>query len=274
VRIVLYSLVAATVFFMVFPANSSFLKNPFAFYDPLIALVLRQVLKDTLPSGVQLIAGELTAPLEIYLIGSFILGVAVSAPVIAYETFRYIDPALYPEERRAIYPFIASFSILFLIGGAFGYKILAPFMIWAMVPFFNIAGAVPFINAMDFYNLVFVTTLATGFSFTLPVFFVLLVRFGILKTSYVTTRRRYIYAAMYVITAVITPDGGPLADVALFIPMVLLLELAVLFGKRYEKKGERYRPEPAKPVFTKCRFCGELLIARSGFCPACGKAQV
>ena len=114
---------------MVFPANSSFSKNPFAFYDPVIALVLRQVLKDTLPLGVQLIAGELIAPLEIYLIGSFILGVAVSAPVIAYEIFRYIDPALYPEERRAIYPFIASFSILFLIGGTFDYKIPAPFMI-------------------------------------------------------------------------------------------------------------------------------------------------
>jgi len=273
-RIVLYSVIATTVFFMVFPANASFLKNPLAFYDPLIALVLRQVVRDTLPSGVQLIAGELTAPLEIYLIGSFILGFAVSAPVIAYEIFRYVDPALYPEERRAIYPFIASFTILFLIGGGFGYRVLAPFMIWAMVPFFSIAGAIPFINAMDFYNLVFITTLATGFSFTLPVFFVLLVRFGILKTSYVTTRRRYIYAAMYIITAVITPDGGPLADVALFVPMVLLLELAVLFGKRYEKKGDIYRPEPAKPVFTKCKFCGELLIARSGFCPACAKSQV
>lgn len=273
-RIVLYSLIASTVFFMVFPANASFLRNPLAFYDPLIALVLRQVLKDTLPSGVQLIAGEITAPLEIYLIGSFILSVAVTAPVIAYEVFRYVDPALYPEERRAVYPFIASFSILFLVGGAFGYKILAPFMIWAMVPFFNIAGATPLINAMDFYDLVFVTTLATGFSFTLPVFFVLLVKFGILKTSYVTTRRRYIYAAMYVITAVITPDGGPLGDIALFIPMILLLELAVLFGKRYERKGAIYRPEPAKPVFTKCRFCGELLTARSSFCPVCAKSQV
>ena len=96
-RIVLYSLIATTIFFMVFPANASFLRNPLAFYDPLIALVLRQVLKDTLPSGVQLIAGEITAPLEIYLIGSFILGIVVSAPIIAFEIFRYVDPALYPE---------------------------------------------------------------------------------------------------------------------------------------------------------------------------------
>lgn len=275
VRIVFYSVIVTTIFFMVFPANTSFLTNPFAFYDPVIAVVLNQVVSDVLPADVQLIAGEFTAPLEIYLLGSFILGLAASSPIIAYEVYRYVDPALYPEERRAVYPFVISFSSLFFAGALFGYKIIAPFMIWAMIPFFRLVNATPFIYVMDFYNLVFVTTLATGFSFTLPVFLVLLVRFGLVKTSSITTRRRYIWAAMYIGTAVITPDGGPLADVALFIPMILLLELAVYFSKRYEKKGAiRYRPSTAKPTFVKCRFCGELLPATSAFCSACGKSQV
>jgi sec-independent protein translocase protein TatC len=271
---VLYSLVATTVFFMVFPANASFLKDPLAFYDPLIALVLQQVLKDVLPKGMTLIAGEITAPLEIYLIGSFVLGVAASTPILAYEIYKYVDPALYPEERRAVTPFITSFTILFLIGAVFGYKILAPFMIWAMIPFFGIAGATPFVYVLDFYNLVFVTVLATGFAFTLPVFFVLLVRFGILKTSYVTTKRRYIYAIMYVVTAIVTPDGGPIADIALFVPMAVLLEIAVLFGKRYEKNRAEYsRTFFERPTYTKCKFCGALQTSPSGFCPSCGKSQ-
>ena len=273
-RWVFYSLIATTVFFMTFPANASFLQNPLAFYDPLIALVLKQVVKDVLPSGVTLIAGEITAPLEIYLVGSFVLGIAASTPIIAYEVYRYVDPALYPEERGAIAPFTTSFTLLFLIGAVFGYKILAPFMVWAMVPFFAIAGATPFVYAMDFYQLVFVTTLATGFAFTMPVFFVLLVKFGILKTSYITSRRRYIYAAMYIVTAVITPDGGPLGDIALFVPMVVLLELAVLFGKRYEKnRPESFRPPLEKPAYNKCKFCGALQTSRSSFCPSCGKSQ-
>lgn len=274
-KIVLYSLFITTTIFMVFPANPSFIKNPFAFYDPLISLVLRQVVNDVLPTGVQLIAGEFTAPLEIYLIASVLLGVAVSSPVIAFEVYRYIDPALYPEERKAVYPFVASFTLLFLIGAVFGYKVLAPFMLWAMLPFFRLTGAVAIIYVMDFYSLVFITTLTSGFSFTTPVFFVLLVRFGIIKTSYVTTRRRYIYAALYIITAVITPDGGPIADLALFVPMAILLELAVFFGKRYEK-GSRvlYRPVEEKTSYIKCRFCGALLSDRLGFCPECDKAQV
>jgi sec-independent protein translocase protein TatC len=274
-KIVLYSLFVTTTIFMVFPANSSFIQNPFAFYDPLIALVLRQVIKDVLPAGIQLIAGEFTAPLEIYLIASVLLGVAVSSPVIAFEIYRYIDPALYPQERKAVYPFVVSFTVLFAIGAAFGYKILAPFMLWAMLPFFRLTGAVPIIYVMDFYNLVFITTLTAGFSFTMPVFFVLLVRFGIIKTSYVTTRRRYIYAALYIITAVITPDGGPIADIALFVPMAILLELAVFFGKRYEKSSKvLYRPTTEKLSYVKCRFCGALLTGRLGFCPECDRAQV
>lgn len=274
-KIVLYSLIVATTFFMTFPANMSFLKNPLVFYDPVIALVLQQVVRDILPSGIQLIAAEFTAPLEIYLIASVILGVAASAPVIAYEVYRYVDPALYAEERRAVYPFVISFTFLFLFGVLFGYKVLAPFMLWAMLPFFRLTNSLPIINVMDFYNLVFVTVLVTGFAFTMPVFFVLLVRFGIIKTSYVTTRRRYIYAALYVITAVVTPDGGPIADIALFVPMAVLLEIAVFFGKRYERSGAA--PTPVyrqKLTYTKCRFCGELLTSPRDFCPSCGKSQV
>jgi sec-independent protein translocase protein TatC len=275
-KIILYSLFVATALFMIFPANSDFLRDPFGFYDPLIALVLRQVTKDALPPGVQLIAGEFTAPLEIYLIASILLGIAASSPVIAYEIYRYVDPALYPEERKAIYPFVISFTVLFLIGSVFGYKILAPFMLWAMIPFFRLAGAVPIIYVMDFYNLVFITALTSGFSFTVPVFFVLLVKFGIIKTSYVTSRRKYIYAALYVITAAVTPDGGPIADVALFVPMAILLELAVFFGKRIEKTQgvTRMRSEVKQEVYVKCKFCGALLDNKSSFCPKCRKSHL
>jgi len=275
IRVVFYAVIIGTTFFMVFPANPSFLQNPFAFYDPIIALVLQQVVKDALPAGIQLIAGQVTAPLAIYFVASVMMGVVVSSPVIAYEAYEYISPALYEHEQRVVYPFVASFTILFIIGAAFGYKILTPFILWAMIPFFRLTSALPIINVADFYNLVFITTLASGFSFTMPVFFVLLVRFGVIKTSYVTTRRRYVYAALYIVTAIVTPDGGPVADIALFIPMALLLELAIFFGKRYEKAHPvttTFREE--KAVYLKCRYCGELLTTKDVFCSACKRSRI
>jgi len=274
-KIILYSLLVTTSIFMVIPANLSSLKQPLAFYNPLIALVLKQITNDVLPSQVQLIAGEFTAPLEIYLIASLLMGIVTSSPIIAYEIYQYVNPALYDEERKAVYPFVIAFTALFITGSLFGYKILAPFMLWAMIPFFTLTGAAPIIHVMDFYNLVFITVLVSGFSFTMPVFFLLLVKFGIIKTSYVTTRRKYIYAALYIVCAVVTPDGGPIADIALFLPMLILLEVAVYFGKRMERNRGPAAPKPSarKLVYLKCKFCGELLDSKSSFCPGCGKAQ-
>ncbi len=233
---------ASTAFFLVFPADMSS-PNIFSGYDPLVAGILRWVRNDivrpgSLPFGMNLtlIGGTLTAPLEILLYASLALGVVVSSPVIAYEIYRFVDPALYPEERRAIFPFLLSFIGLFIIGLIFGYKILAPLVIVGTLLFFPPLQTQPIVFIGDFYQLVFVTVLASGFSFTLPVFFVLLVKFGVFSTRMVTRNRKFIYLGIYIIAAWLTPDGGLIGDALLFFPLIALLEMSVLIGRRYEKK--------------------------------------
>ncbi len=69
-------------------------------------------------------------------------------------------------------------------------------------------------------------------------------------------------------TAIITPDGGPLADVALFIPLVILMEAAVQIARRYDKPEDSIKEEEAK-----CKFCGRKLKQSSAFCPKCHRSQ-
>lgn len=270
-KVVLYVLVVSTILFMVLPSNLNFLSNPFQFYDPLVALVLRLIRAQMLPPNVKLIGYELTAPLELYLIGSFVFGFAVTIPVLSYEIYRFVDPALYPHERRAVYPFVLSFTALFIIGATFGYMILTPFMIWALFPFFTAVGAEQIVSIMDFYNMVFISTIISGLIFTWPVFFVLLVRFGILQTSMIRNNRKYVYAAMYIVTAFVTPDGGPLADLMLFLPMLALTEIAVYVAKRYDKPRKTTRV--ATVTSNRCKFCFAELERGEAFCDKCGRAQ-
>jgi sec-independent protein translocase protein TatC len=270
-KTVLYVLVVSTIFFMVLPSNLDSLSNPFQFYDPLVALILRLIRAQMLPPNVKLIGYELTAPLELYIIASFILGFVVTIPVLSYEIYRFVDPALYEHERRAVYPFVLSFTMLFVIGATFGYLILTPFMIWALFPFFTAVGAEQIVSIMDFYNMVFVSTIISGLIFTWPVFFVLLVRFGILQTSMIRNNRKYVYAAMYIITAFVTPDGGPLADIMLFLPMLVLTETAVYVAKRYEKPKEI--TTVATVTSNRCKFCNAEIERGKGFCDKCGRAQ-
>lgn len=272
-KIVLYTLLISTVAMMVLPGDLSFLRNPWEFYNPLIAVILRSIREQILPEDVMLIGLEITAPIEIYFIASFVFGLSITIPVFAYEMYRFIDPALYPHERRDIFPFVASVSILFVIGLIFGYRILTPYIILAMFPFFEALGAELVISIMDFYNILLFTTLITGVAFTFPVFYVLLVKYGIVGTDIITGNRRYVYAAFFILTMIMTPDGGfPLGNLMMWIPMVLLLEIGVLFAQRYEKRGivKRIRWFPKG---SSCKFCGADLSADETFCPSCRKSQ-
>jgi sec-independent protein translocase protein TatC len=272
-RIVLYTLFISTAVMMVLPADLSFLKNPTAFYDPLVAVILRSIREQVLPPDVKLIGLEFTAPIQLYLIASFIFGLAVTVPVFAYEIYRFIDPALYPHERRDVYPFVASVSVLFVVGAFFGYRVLMPYLILAMFPFFTAVGAEMVISIMDFYTILFVTTIITGLAFTFPVYFVLLVKYGIVSTGIFTKNRRYIYAAFFIITMILTPDGGfPLGNLMIWIPMVLLMEIGILFARRYERKGGVRRVSWLSRGAS-CKFCGASISADAAFCPQCGKSQ-
>jgi sec-independent protein translocase protein TatC len=271
-KVALYFFLAFTILFLVFPADVDVF-NPSGFYKPLVGLIL-QIVKDQVLNGgiigvkiegIKLIGVEFSNPLEIYFIASLVLAFICSLPVTAYEVYKFIDPALYEHERRAVYPFVISFSAMFAVGAVFGYLVIAPFILWAMLPFFSMVGAEMLISVSDFYSLIFLSVLFTGLSFTIPVIYVLLVRLGILSTDTVRKNRRYLYAALFIITAVITPDGGPIADFALFIPIALMMEVAVRIAGRYEKER----------VFTprKCKFCGAE-IGDEVFCPKCGRSQI
>lgn len=273
-KVVIYMLAISTVAAMVFPANMSFLNNPFEFYEPLIAVILRTMKDQVLPPEVRLIGLEFVAPIELYVMASFVFGLAITFPVFAYEVFRFVDPALYPHERRDIYPFLSSFLTLFILGLVFGYFVLTPSVIRATIPFFSAVGAEPTISIMDFYMLLFSTTLITGLTFTFPVFLVLLVKYGVMETSVLRNNRRYLYAAMFIFVCILTPDGA-LANFLLFFPMVALLEGGILVARRYEKRGItpgrislfRHREE------VKCKFCGTSISRDTTFCPKCKKSQ-
>ncbi|MBS7621448.1 twin-arginine translocase subunit TatC [Candidatus Bathyarchaeota archaeon] len=271
-KIVLYTLIISTITVMVLPANLSFINDPLSNYEPLIAAILRIIREDVLPASVRLIGLEFVAPLELYLIASFFFGAAATAPVLAYEIFKFIDPALYPHERRDIYPSMTFFIVLFVSGLIFGYLVLVPYGLAALLPFFQMAGAEPYISVSNFYFFVFFLTLMTGVVFTLPVFLVLFVKYGIIETKMLTKNRRYVYVGLMIVVFLITPGEGGLANLMLFTVMAVLFEVGVFLAKSYEKR-EKIRHPLWRAEESKCRFCGKSVSMNTTFCPSCGKSQ-
>ncbi len=271
IKIWIYSLVISTIFFLAFPADPvSVVRNPFQIYRPLIAGILRAIRDSLLPAQYTLIGGTVTAPLEVIFVGAAVFGFAVSVPVLAYEIYKFVDPAIKPSERQSVYPFVGAFSILFLAGALFAFFVLLPFIFFFSLPFFSAVGISTFISANDFYNLILFVMVVAGFVFTLPVFFVLLVKIRVLETRPLIKNRKYVWALTLILTAVASPDGGPLADVALFVPMIILIEGAIWYSKRYEKE----KPVAVEKAVKACSFCGEPIDSNGDFCPRCGRSRI
>ena len=256
-----YVFFTATILFLVVPGDLSFLQNPFQIYHPLITVILVAVRQQLLPPQYTLIGPTVTTPLEIIAVGAAVFGFLASVPVLAYEVYKFVDPAIRPNERQSIYPFVAAFTILFLAGSLFAFFVLIPFV-----------GVATLIDADQFYNLVFFIILAAGLAFTLPAIFVLLVKLHFVGTAVLRKNRKYVWAFTLIATALASPDGGPLADAALFVPMIILIEGAMWFAKRYEKDdvaGVRFSTGE-----TRCSYCGGQMDPGGVFCGLCGKARI
>ncbi len=270
-KVIAVSFIASLIFWMAFPrdilsANPGELLT--GTYRPMINLVLERTLE--LAEGrVRIISGTVTSPLEVYFVASALMALATVSPVIGYELYAYVNPALFPHERRLVWGFMAAFVGLFTAGAAFCYFLVMPLVIRFTAFFAEVIGAEFTVTAIDYYMMVFSTTVLMGFLFTIPAIFALLVRLGIVSTSVVTKNRLYVYGILYIAIAFITPDGWLVANTVLFLPMVMLTETAILVAKRFERERTRREEELTK----RCKFCGETMSYDEVFCPKCGRAQ-
>jgi len=157
-------------------------------------------------------------------------GIAFAMPVILYEIYAYIDPALHPNERR--FALTAGPFILLLFGGgmAFCYFLVLPnaldFLLgFAPDVFENQLRASEYIG--------FVTTfiLGMGLIFEMPILIYALIRVGAVSRSWLAKQRRYFFLISFVIAAIATPTPDPFNQSIVAIPIYLLFELGLFLGR-------------------------------------------
>jgi sec-independent protein translocase protein TatC len=95
------------------------LSNPF--YKTVASYVIQNFQERFLPEGITLIPVNFFAPLEVYFFISLIMGAAIGFPVISYEIYNFLQPALRKNEKRFALQFIAVFVALFIFGLTLGY---------------------------------------------------------------------------------------------------------------------------------------------------------
>ena len=157
-------------------------------------------------------------------------GIALSMPVILYEIYAYIDPALHPQERRFVLTLGPFILLLFISGMLFCYFIVLPSAIKFLI---NFAKEVfdNQLRASEYLSFVTTFILGMGLVFEMPVVIYTLVRVGVVQRSWLTSRRRYIFLLSFILAAVITPTPDPFNQSLVALPMSLLFELGLILAR-------------------------------------------
>ncbi len=273
--IVIALLLASSISFL--PADPKGFLDPINHYQPIISLIMLKIKRDFLPSGATLIASGLVDTIFVYMYLTILIGIVLAAPIIAYELYAYIRPALYPHERKYLVTFTGSFIGLFILGLLIAYFLIIPITFKILIWFITSGGAVPFIGIRDFYYWILTILLASGLFYTVPVLIVLLVQFGIIPAKFVSGKRKMIYVALLIILTIITPDPTPITATIIMIPFIIIFEGAAYASKRIDEG--RLKSTPGSYGGAKyplgsvaCKFCGGNVS--SSFCSVCGKSQI
>ena len=170
------------------------------------------------------------------------LGIVLASPVVLYQVWLFVAPALYKHERGAITGFMFSTVFLFLAGIAFGYFITLPYVLHFLVSpgsLFTIHDLQPMISVNEYFDLILLILLGMGLMFELPVLIFFLSLFGIVTPQFLWRNSRYAIAIISIVAAIVTPTPDATTMLVFMAPMIGLYFLGMGVSFVVTRRRER-----------------------------------
>ncbi len=183
---------------------------------------------------VQIININLASQLMTHLNTSFALASVVAFPYIIYELWRYIRPALFPNEVRNVRTAFAGGTLMFYLGCLVGYTIIFPVTFRFLAEYELSSEIVNQINLQSYISTFTMLILIMGIVFEMPLLAWLLSCLGLIHKGFLRQYRRHAIVVLLVLAAFITPTGDPFTLMLVFIPLYLLYEFSILVVKNKE----------------------------------------
>ena len=189
-----------------------------------------------------------TGPAEAFFITlklAVAVGVVLASPVVVYQTWAFLTPALYDRERRVVVPSLVAGVVLFAIGAGAAYFLVLPRAL-GMLLSFQRAHLAPIITAEKYFGFAIPLILAFGAITEMPLVLVILAGFGIVNARFLARNRRYALLVAGVVAAFLAPPDA-LSMIVMMVPMVALYEISIwcvwVVGKRRERRERRAAAE-------------------------------
>lgn len=163
--------------------------------------------------------------LWVYMIIAAVCAIAATIPLAAYQTWRFLAPALKPEERSVTFRFIPGLFLLFIAGISFGYFVLFPIVLGFLTSL-SAGQFETMFTAEKYFRFMINLILPFGFLFEMPLVVMFLTRLGILNPTRLAKARKLSYFALVVVSILITPPDL-ISDILVIVPLLVLYEVSV-----------------------------------------------
>jgi sec-independent protein translocase protein TatC len=156
-------------------------------------------------------------------------GLALAAPVLLWEFWRFITPGLKRNEKKYAIPFIVASILLFALGCVVAYITFPHALAWLK----NIGGPTltQILDPSKYLSLIVLLMTVFGLTFEFPVLLVSLELAGVLTPKKLSSWRRWAIVGIVVVAGVVTPSSDPFSMIALALPMYIFYEMSILIGK-------------------------------------------
>ncbi|BAP58285.1 twin-arginine translocase subunit TatC [Candidatus Tachikawaea gelatinosa] len=193
-----------------------------------IYIIIASPLIKKMPPGTSMISTDLSAPFFVPVKLTVFVSFFLSAPIIIYQFWQFIAPALYNNEKKIVFPILFTSICLFYIGVIFSYFFILPFFFHFIIN--NMPTGIKIATDIEKY-LDFITSLFLIFGsiFEVPIVIVILCWAKVLHLKKLKKKRSYFFLSSFIISIFLTPPDI-ISQTFLAIFIYLLFELGILFA--------------------------------------------
>jgi sec-independent protein translocase protein TatC len=164
---------------------------------------------------------------------ALLFGFGFSSPWLAYQTWRFIGPALYKHEKKHVIIFCSSAVGCFMAGVAFAYFLVLPTVLSFFYRYSVSVGITPEWAITNYYSFVSAFLAGFGIVFEMPVAAIILAWLGLVTSQTLAKYRRHAIVAIFIVAAIFTPSPDVASQLMMAIPMVVLYEISILAAKLF-----------------------------------------
>ncbi len=170
---------------------------------------------------------------------SLLVGFVISSPFVFYQIWKFIEPALYENEKKLVVPFVFFTTVFFVSGVLFAFYGVLPLAIKFLLTFgYTQLDVEAMISVSSYISFVTRLIFAFGITFELPVILSLLARLGLITPETLSKFRPYFAVSAFVLAAVLTPPDV-VSQVFLASPLIIFYELSIVMAKILYPRSER-----------------------------------